>query len=97
MSQVLRGEFGIGDHLVDVAKDLIERATQGTAVLPLRAGDLGQAGSQDAGIAAREEHRYLDSAFGELIAIGFLNPGNEPMEAKASQIVTHATGRQGLG
>ena len=62
-----------------------------------RVGEVGEAGSEETVVGAREEECDAPSTVGESVTVCLLNPFDECVEAKAAEIVSHATGAELVG
>lgn len=95
MSQVSCGKFRLRAPLVHGALQLREGPSQAAVITDRFRHDHRQAGAKEAGMDACEKQRRPQAAVGDPIAMGARQPGDQAVQAQASQVVGHPPWRDG--
>src|SRR5207247_11407704 len=93
----LGGEFGIGDVAVDGSIQPVEVGTQRGVAGPAGGQDRAQAGTEDAGVDAREEEDGAETSGGEPVVMAAGDAPDEAVQAQASEVVGHPAGGHEAG
>jgi hypothetical protein len=90
MSQVSCGEFGVGAPTIHRGFEVVEGVAQRRDGRGGAREDVGEPRAQHAGVDAREEEGGPEPGGGDLVAVRSVDPGDEPVEPQAAELVGQA-------
>ena len=97
MSQVSRGEFGVGAPAIHGSFEAVEGVAQRGGGGARTGEDVGEARAQHPRVHAREEECGAESGGRNVVAMRALQPGDEAAEPQAAELVGQAARGQCAG